>query len=225
MRANARATASSEAGRSTEKSSTPPCTSASAARSSRSAARPLLNWWLTSTPSHAKLPREAERSLAIATASKPQERRGEQRRAGDDRSDRDVAVDRAGAVQRREAGVERAPRHAPGKARDLRGAGDRRGVSDREELELAARRAHDLERHRGVLAAADGDEHAPRILRRARASAGGARGAEARAGQALEPVRRTRARRAPPSRAPRAAPRSRARAGRSRTRPTRAARS
>ena len=71
MRANARATASSEAGRSTENERTPGASSASAALNSRSTRRPLLNWWLTSTPSQRTLPAEAERSLAIATASKP----------------------------------------------------------------------------------------------------------------------------------------------------------
>ena len=73
MRANARAIASSDAGRRSENApvAAPAPASASAALSSRSARSPLLNWWLTSTPSHTTLPADAERSFAIATASKP----------------------------------------------------------------------------------------------------------------------------------------------------------
>ena len=62
---------SSEAGRRSEKYATSGRVSASAARSIRSASSPLLNWWLMSTPKCVRLPKEAERSFAIATAASP----------------------------------------------------------------------------------------------------------------------------------------------------------
>ena len=99
--------ASSEAGRSTENSSRPGASSATADRSRCSARRLLLNWWFTSMPSQVTLPFDAERSLAIATASNP--RRAAVSNATHETicCDRDVAVERPGLVQRGESRVQR----------------------------------------------------------------------------------------------------------------------
>ena len=92
-----------------------------------------------------------------------------------------------------------AVREQPREARDRRRAGDRE-ASPTENRRARNRSPHDLECHRGVLAAADWDEHAARCVCarrgrlmqpdvRARTTVRGAvGGAEARARQALEPV-------------------------------------
>ena len=157
-RANARAIASSEAGRSTEKICRPPATSATAACSRRSARRPLLNWWLTSMPSQARFPLEAERSLAMATASNPCSA------AVSSATHETIAVtgtwplSAPAPFSARTARVEATAREQAGQPGDRDGARDRRRLPDREQRRLGPRAAHDLDRHRRVLAAADGHE-------------------------------------------------------------------
>ena len=153
---------------------------ATAAASIRSAASPLLNWWLTSMPAHGRFPLEAERSFAIATASNPFSAARQQRDARDDRRDRDMAVQRARAVQLGQARVKGPAGEQPRQPRGGDGAGDRRRVADGEQRQLEPGPADDLQRDGRVLAAADRHQHPLRIHRRGR-GAGAARGAEPRA--------------------------------------------
>ena len=96
MRANARAIASSEAGRRTENNAQ---RGARARRAPRSAAArraaPLLNWWLTSTPSQRHVARRRRALVGHRDRVEAVQRGGQQRHAGDDRGDRHVAVERA----------------------------------------------------------------------------------------------------------------------------------
>ena len=168
-RANARAMASSEPGRRIENTAIPATASATAALSIRSTRRLFENWWLTSMPSWTRLPRDADRSLAKADVREPMQRRGEQGDARHDGRDRHVAVQRAGGVEVAQLRVDAPAGDQPRDAGDLGGAMDRRGVADREELEVDAGAAGDLQRDDGVLAAAYRDQHLQRHRRVGRA--------------------------------------------------------
>ena len=223
-RAKARAIASSDAGRRTEKAPTGACSSSRA-----SIEQPLHPQALAELVVHldavpAQVPRRGgalvgHRDGVVAVQAGAQQRRG-----GHDRRHRYVAVQRSGLVQPPQLRIELPPRHQPWQARRGDGPGDRGSVPDREQRTVEAGAAHDLDRHGRVLATPHRNQHPSRLRPRAPGPSGGP-------GDVPRPRPRSvaagggrggwcrRTLRDPPSRAPPAAPPPRPAAARPRTPP------
>ena len=161
--AKARAMASSDQGRSSEKTARSAATSSrTAAARSRSASHPLLYWWFTVPPNSAqsRLPGRGRALVGHHDRVAAGQQRRDDRRAGDDRGDRDVAVVGAAAVQREERRVEVAlgveHRHALGGGRRVA-----RGLAaDREGHDVLARPRQRGQGDGRVLAPADRHQRA-----------------------------------------------------------------